>query len=644
MEELKFKGELDADEVIEGLKEINEGLDETKKKAGQVSGKMDDVRQGDRKRKKDWKSLLDIFQSVLPRGMQRTIRGFMGTSRAVKRASVSFKVLGASIAAIGLPLLIQGLTWLIDNWEKVADFFTGTTQGMKDLEAATKRANEAVLEFQASNDALITSMQRVNITAEERVAAFEELKKVLVEAHDIDVNTAEGQRQIIALYEERLEQERLETLLRQQTNALAEAKVRAVEAEEKSTRKQREAAEDLARINRELNRTTNQYIELKAKQNERAEEHRLKMEAEAQAAKDAAEEQRKLQQAIDRANKSRETGNKMIADFENYMRTVGLEGLRLQEEQLAIQYEKDVANVEKTILDKKQRDEILKNLEVQYQIELANTRDNFANQELERQQAEDERKKEMADQEYIRQQDAEDKLRSFLESSQMEGIEKERSMAIDALVEKYDAMFLTAAENEELYQQLIEQQRADLLALNKKYDDKEQKQAEEAAQKDIDLLEQRANARNKFANTALAAVGAIIKSGEDNQEAQKKLAITEILLQQGQAFAAALRGAAAAAASQGAAAPFALPLYIAQMVGALSVGFAQIKDIMAEADTPADDLDLQTPRQSTVVETLVPTRGSADTTKLPPMQAYVVQSQLQGQNLLSKQLNGLSTL
>lgn len=643
MEELKFKGELDADEVIEGLKAINEGLDETKKKADEVSGKMDDVRGGDRKRKKDWKSLLDIFQSVLPRGLQRTIRGFMGTSRAVKRASVSFKVLGASIAAIGLPLLIQGLTWLIDNWEKVADFFTGTTQGMKDLEAATKRANEAVLEFEASNDALVKSMQRVNITAEQRVAAFEELKKVLVEAHDIDVNTAEGQKQIIALYEERLEQERLETLLREQTNALAEAKVRATEAEGKSTRKQREAAEDLARINRELNRTTNQYIDLKAKQNERAEEHRLKMEAEAQAAKDAAEEQRKLQQAIDAANKSRETANKMIDDFENYMRTVGLEGLALQEEQLAIQYEKDVENVKKTILNKKQRDEILKNLETQYQIELANTRADFANQELERQQDEDERKKEMADQEYIKQQDAEDKLRSFLEDSQMEGIEKERSMAIDALVEKYDAMFLTAAENEELYQQLIEQQRSDLLALNKKYDDAEQKQAEDAAQKDIDLLEQRANARNKFANTALAAVGAIIKSGKDNEEAQKKLAITEILLQQGQAFAAALRGAAAAAASQGAAAPFALPLYIAQMVGALTVGFAQIKDIMAEADAPTTDLGVQTPRQSTV-QTLVPTRGSADTMKMPPMQAYVVQSQLQGQNLLTKQLNGMSTL
>ena len=262
-EDLTFKGKLDAGGVVDGLDDINKALAVTKEEAAGVNKELEETK--DKNRKKDWKGLLDIFNTVLPRGLQRSIRGFQGTSRAVRRASTSFKALSLSIAALGIPLLILALTWLIENWSKISDFFTGTTEGMKDLAKATKAATDATQEFAASNDSLVRSFERVGITAEQRIAAYNELKKVLVEANDLDVTTAEGQREIIKLYKERLRQEALQTLMTQQQNALGEAKKRLLEAENESIGKWNEAHADVLRLQKALNTSTDEFVDLKTK-------------------------------------------------------------------------------------------------------------------------------------------------------------------------------------------------------------------------------------------------------------------------------------------------------------------------------------------------------------------------------------------
>ena len=64
---------------------------------------------------------------------------------------------------------------------------------------------------------------------------------------------------------------------------------------------------------------------------------------------------------------------------------------------------------------------------------------------------------------------------------------------------------------------------------------------------------------------------------------KRKLAIADVLLQQGQAMAAAIAGALKAGAATGAAAPLTTPLFLAQMIGIVLTGFASIKGIMNQA-------------------------------------------------------------
>jgi hypothetical protein len=635
-EDLTFKGKLDASEVVDGLDDINKALEQTQKEAAAVNKELENTK--GKNQKKDWKGLLDIFGSVLPRGIQKTIRGLQGTSRAVQRASISFKALSVSIAALGIPILIAALTWLIENWDKVSDFFTGTTQGMKDLEAATKAASGAVLEFQAANSALIRSMERVGITAEQRIATFEELKRVLVEAHDIDVNTAEGQRQIVKLYEERLEQERLQTLMSEQSNALGEAKIRLAEAENGSQGEWNDAHADTIRIQKQLNIATNAFIDLKIKQNKRAEAHRIKLEEESAAQQEATRIENERKKSIDETNKSRLTGQKMIEDFALWERTIHLVGLKREEEELQIQYEREKAQAT-SLRDEEQRKQVLLNLETQFQVNLGLLRDDFAQQKIAMEDAETARVKAKADQDYIALVDAQDKITQFLEYSQLEGPELAFEKEKDAIVAGYEARFLLAEDNFVLTKQLEFQQQQDMLAAEETYQDALTKIAAKGD-------EARRKAREAFVDTTLKGIGSLISAGEDNEAAQRAFAITEILINQGRAFASALAGATAAAAATGPAAPFTLAGYIASMFGALTASFAQIKSIMAsaDADVPGGAVD---PRPSTVQQALIP--GANDNQNftggnLPPAQAYVVQSQLEGQQLLSNRIAQQTTL
>tara|TARA_R110000737_G_scaffold207272_3_gene225343 strand:- start:1647 stop:3563 length:1917 start_codon:yes stop_codon:yes gene_type:complete len=636
-EDLTFKGKLDAGGVVDGLDDINKALAVTKEEAAGVNKELEETK--DKNRKKDWKGLLDIFNTVLPRGLQRSIRGFQGTSRAVRRASTSFKALSLSIAALGIPLLILALTWLIENWSKISDFFTGTTEGMKDLAKATKAATDATQEFAASNDSLVRSFERVGITAEQRIAAYNELKKVLVEANDLDVTTAEGQREIIKLYKERLRQEALQTLMTQQQNALGEAKKRLLEAENESIGKWNEAHADVLRLQKALNTSTDEFVDLKMTQNERAEEHRIKVEEEAAAQKAAMLAENARKKSIDEVNNSRLTGQKMIEDFANWERTVHLVGQKRQEEELQIQYERQKAQATDTLKDEKQLAQVLLNLETQHQVNMGLLRDDFAQQQIDREDAEAQRLLDKANQDYITLQDQQDKINQFLEYSQLDGPELAFEKEKDAIVAAYEERFLLAEDNFVMTKKLESQQKQELLDAEESFE----KAKTKIIKKQDDA---RRKAREQVVDTTLKGIGSLISAGEDNEAAQRAFAITEILINQGRAFASALAGATAAAAATGPAAPFTLAGYIASMFGALTASFAQIKSIMAsaDADVPGGSID---PRPSTVQQALIPGANENQNFNggdLPVAQAYVVQSQLEGQQLLSNRVARQTTL
>ena len=65
-------------------------LDETGKAVEDLQNKSKGASKGT---KKDWGGVADLFSNLLPRGMQRTIRGFKSSQRSIKRLGKGFTVL-----------------------------------------------------------------------------------------------------------------------------------------------------------------------------------------------------------------------------------------------------------------------------------------------------------------------------------------------------------------------------------------------------------------------------------------------------------------------------------------------------------------------------------------------------------------------
>ncbi len=128
------------------------------------------------------------------------------------------------------------------------------------------------------------------------------------------------------------------------------------------------------------------------------------------------------------------------------------------------------------------------------------------------------------------------------------------------------------------------------------------------------------------------------KLSEENSEQQKTLAIADVLLNQAIAMANAVRGA-----SETAKEPISLAVLITTMVGGVLSSFASIKGILAQAGTSGGSVGGgggQT-RSGFATQNTAPMPARLES---PGMQAYVVQSQLEGQAMQASQLASKTTL
>tara|TARA_R110002020_G_scaffold219887_1_gene427737 strand:- start:356 stop:2116 length:1761 start_codon:yes stop_codon:yes gene_type:complete len=98
-------------------------------------------------------------------------------------------------------------------------------------------------------------------------------------------------------------------------------------------------------------------------------------------------------------------------------------------------------------------------------------------------------------------------------------------------------------------------------------------------------------ARQKLIGSAFEALGAMAKT----EEQQKKLAIAQILVNQGIALSNAIAGAQASAAATGPGAIFTAPGFTATLVGIVLSGFASIKGVMNQAGAATEGLDTTMP-------------------------------------------------
>jgi len=641
MEPIKITGELDAQGVVEGLSEIDEAIETTTEKAQELDESLKKTRE--RNKKKDWKGLLDIFSGILPRGLQRTIRSFQGTSRAVRRASTSFNLLKTSIAALGLPLLIQGLTWIVENWDKVSDFFTGTTEAMKFQAEVTEKATQAQTEFNVSTQQLLSIVNDSTKSIEERESAQATLAQSSREIAGLDLTQAQDLERLNRAMERAGELE----VLRVQQRMLAE-KV----AEKRQEQQNFELSWwDYVTISmRGANAAMENVVENMAESAAEADsyqdelnkliEAQNKLNAETQAELDLQAQQREQEQAeqrrADLRAKQLEYRLQLTEDLNQKEELLFLEGQQRREKQ----FEQSLKLELQRMKEQGASPEQIQQREEQGLIELAQMRDAYLSAQIEQEELEAQRKKERDDAAYNSMVENADRIEQFLEYSQLEGEDLRFEKEKDAIVKGYEERFALVVDNEQLERELQAQMNADIEDAEKKHQEiltLEAKKGEEA----------RLKARKQFVDTSLRAFGDLIRAGEDNQEAQRAFAITEILINQGRAFASALAGATEAAAATGPAAPFTLAGYIASMFGALTAGFAQVKSIMATADVNVPG-DVGSRPPSTVQQALIP-EGNANQNftggpSLNSGQAYVVQSQLEGQQLLQARINAQTTL
>ena len=149
--------------------------------------------------KKDWGGIADLFSSVLPRGLSRTLRSFKSTTRQVSRLSRTFKVLKGAIVSTGIGVLIIALGEVIANWDKITEAI-----GLSNKEAEKTRERyqglaKDIRDLESDIVPYLETLLRVNASEEERVYAAETLNKQLGNVIDSEATLIEQREQALAL-------------------------------------------------------------------------------------------------------------------------------------------------------------------------------------------------------------------------------------------------------------------------------------------------------------------------------------------------------------------------------------------------------------------------------------------------------------
>lgn len=238
-----------------------------------------------------------------------------------------------------------------------------------------------------------------------------------------------------------------------------------------------------------------------------------------------------------------------------------------------------------------------------------------------------------------------------------------------ALQQEFDKRSEIAGDNEELQkaakQRLIDdlaalQLKADeeAAAAKKAADDKAATDQAEVNAKKIAAEEATAeavkSARMSVVSAGFQALGVMAKT----EEQSKKLAIAQILVNQGIAMSnAVVAGLSAAAKMPQPAGLFAAPGFVATAIGIALSSFASIKGVMNQAGAAAEGvgtgggavgggggLGVISNREEPILGLTPDMREGVTPDSIPPINAYVVQSQLADQNALAAQIRTATTL
>jgi len=231
-------------------------------------------------------------------------------------------------------------------------------------------------------------------------------------------------------------------------------------------------------------------------------------------------------------------------------------------------------------------------------------------------------------------------------------IQTDAQNEIDVVTAKYLKLNELAVGNAEAEKILKDKQEAELLAITEKYAVAEEEVDTTASDKKIATEKATAQAVKQARLGIVAAGFDSLKSMAKTEEGQKRLAISQILVNQGIAMSAAIRAALAASASlPQPAGMFAAPGFVAGMLGMALSSFAQIKGIMNKAGGAGASIGSGGASGAGGVSSgmqLGLTPNLEDVYQpngdMPPVKAYVVQSQLADESALVSQLKAMASL
>jgi uncharacterized protein YdbL (DUF1318 family) len=545
-----------------------------------------------REAKKDWGGVSDLFSSVLPRGLQRTMRQFKSTTRSVGRLSKSFKVLKAAWAGIGIGLAIIALEKIIENWDKITEAL-----GFYNKEAEeTKRLNLKIAESQgrltSEMQGYLSVIKKVSSTEEERVGAVNALNRQLGKYIDTEADAITQQKQALALSELALEMDKQAILVSEQKEKVAKLETTAASKDlffaipaQNKLHKQRKILQELT--------TTQLGLEGKLSQLllERSDAEKARLEAEKIAAKVRADLAKQAQADADYLAdlEKRISEEIMLAKIEDEQKRAE-EELKLRTKEQVMKALAAGATAEQLLL-----------IEEKYLLDLADLREGFK---------EDDPNAKTPEQIAQEQQALQDEMFLILMSEQ----DREETL----LMQKYDRRIELANGNRELE-----------LEAEKIFLDEMEALTEDSEAKIQSIKEAGIKATVNAARGLFSVMG---KMAEDGSEQAKALAITDVLLAQAVSLANGIKVASKAAKD-----PFTLVAGIITAISAVMGAFVGVKAILNEAGASAGGGGGGVPSTTPLVPDQV---SRTETTG----KTFVVQSDLEGAALQANQLYSQTAL
>ena len=607
------------DNITGPVEKATKSLDELQEKAEEAGKK---VKKGGKEAKKDWEGVADLFSGLLPRGLTKTIRQFKSTKRSIGRLSKGFKGLKSAIASTGIGLLVVALGQLVANWDKITGAITRASSETEDLVAENKEL------VQAANDQLDAISATENIL---RLQGATEEDILALRMAATDEAIAAQRVMIDSLKQQKEEQVKAAQTASDAVKGILMLLTIPVAAALKAVD---EISAGLVRLG-VLSEATNfaddfyggigdmlfdpEGIEEEGQEAIDEAERKLQQLENTRAGyqlranKNEADAEAKAQKARDDAAKKKEDNAKYLADrllqIQQDMYLAMIEDdITQQKERRRLQYEADQAEL-------KARGATLSQLLVlkqQYDMDIA-----------------------AIDQQAQDQKDAKEKERLDKEAQLREELRQkdltDRQLEEEAAFAEFQRREELAGTNDALVLEAFEAFQKQKEAIAKKYNEKEIEDNQEV----IDLEIQ---GRQALAKGVMGVFKQMGKLAEQNSQQQKTLAIADILVNQAISMANAVRGASETAKD-----PISLAVLITTMVGGVLSSFASIKGVLAQAGTSGGSVGGgggQT-RSGFDTQSTAPMPARLES---PGMQAYVVQSQLEGQAMQASQLASKTTL